>query len=384
MSRRMISQLHLERRIAVVLACAAIAVLSACGQTTVIKEPLVPVAVNKVGDRISDQAIAADRAYIESLRQRLKKLNDAGRPLDEYSMCKAQAWIDFAFSEYTDNDRGGIVEQSLGEARMLIEKMEVGGAYGYSDTPVLEDSLRLREDLWTFVAETKAKVPAGSDGKAGCVDCALAKLEVQLIWIGNEYKDLGWRHADSAIRAAERYRNEVGTAAANCPVGGVTPAPGPQECPKLSCPVVSSVLPNSAETRPKREPLKIPILVHFAYRKVTIAKESEAILDMIALVLKNNPKTTLDLAGHADTRGTVKQNEWLSRNRAAAVRKYLIAKGIEPRRLTSHGEGAISVPTEAGVSQIDAYARARRVDFTFENLPDIETEKQLLDLQPDH
>jgi outer membrane protein OmpA-like peptidoglycan-associated protein len=115
-----------------------------------------------------------------------------------------------------------------------------------------------------------------------------------------------------------------------------------------------------------------------------IASESEPILDAIAKILHDSPETTLTLAGHADTRGTAKQNEWLSRNRASAVRKYLIAKGIAAKRISSHGEGALAVPTEPGISQIEAYARARRVDFIFEKLPDIETEKQLLDLQPDH
>jgi outer membrane protein OmpA-like peptidoglycan-associated protein len=378
---------HPRRGARLLLAAAAALSLAACAQTTVIPEPLPPDGVNKVQDRISDQAIAADRAYIQSLRARLKKLNDAGRPLDDYSLCKAGAWIDFAFSEYTDNDRGGIVEQALLQARSLIETMEAGGGRDYSETPVLADSLRLREDLWRFVAETKAANPIAADGKPGCAACALAKLEVQLIWIGNEYKDLGWRHADSAIRAAERYRNEVDAAVARCALPP-TPPPAPpveaaHDCPPLRCPTVTEPKAPLAPEPVAHNAVKVPILVHFAFGKTAIAPESMSILATIAQVLQAHPQTTLSLVGHADTRGNAKQNARLASDRADAVRAHLIALGITAERLSAHGAGALHVPTDAGLSQREAYARARRVDFVFDHLPDLETEQQLRDLQAD-
>jgi len=383
MPRRTTRLIARPRRGARLLLAAAALSLAACAQITVIPEPLPPDGVNKVHDRISDQAIAADRAYIQSLRARLKKLNDAGRPLDDYSLCKAGAWIDFAFTEYTDNDRGGIVEQALLQARTLIETMEAGGGGDYSETPVLADSLRLREDLWRFVAETKAANPIATDGKPGCAACALAKLEVQLIWIGNEYKDLGWRHADSAIRAAERYRNEVDAAVARCALPPATPTVAEQNCPPLRCPTIVEPKPPLTPEPTAHNAVKVPILVHFAFAKAVIAPESMPILAAIAQVLEAHPQTTLSLVGHADTRGNAKQNARLASGRADAVRAHLIALGIAAERLSAHGAGALHVPTDAGLSQREAYARARRVDFVFDHLPDLETEQQLRDLQAD-
>jgi len=359
------------------LACAAVLALSACARTIDVQDPKTPTGVEPVKSRITDQVIAADLSYIQSLRARLKKLNDAGRPLDEYSMCKAQAWVDFGYSEYTDNDRGGIVEEALAQAAGLIEKMEAGGAYGYSDTPVTPHSQRLREDLWTFIADTKEKVPVGSKDEPGCSACALAKLEVQLVWIGNEYRDLGWRHADSEIRAAERYQRTVIDDIASCPYRGPKAPDSPLSCPPVepqkACPDVSG----------PRGPLVLPVTVHFAFDRSAIANKSGAILSRIADVLREHPEVRVTLVGNTDVRGTTEYNKGLSRRRAEAVKVYLMAAGIEGERLSTKAAGEYPWP-EQGLKPIDAYARARRVTFVFENLPDIKTEQQLIDLQPDH
>lgn len=360
-------------RAALVLAALA---LAGCARTIDVREPTEPTGVAPVSTRISDQVIAADLGYIQSLRARLKKLNDAGRPLDEYSMCKAQAWVDFGYSEYTDNDRAGIVEEALAEADTLIKAMEAGGARDWSDTPVTPHSQRVREDLWTFIAERKAAGPASNGDAPACAACSLAKLEVQLVWIGNEYRDLGWRHADSEIRAAERYRKAVGDDLAHCAA-----APSPAACPPApavpQCPVVPAVSTSA------RGPLMVPIDVHFAFDRSAIANRSAAILSRIADVLRQHPEVTATLTATTDVRGTDAYNAGLSMRRGEAVKVYLIAAGVDEKRLTVKAAGELRVEDPA-LRPIDAFARARRVEFTFEGLRDIETERQLLDLQPDH
>lgn len=373
-SRRDRRQPH--RRAALALAAL---LLAACAQTVEVEDPKAPTGVAPVKTRISDPVIAGDLGYIRSLRERLKKLNDAGRPLDEYSMCKAQAWVDFGYSEYTDNDRAGIVEEALAEADTLITAMEAGGAYEWSDTPVTPHSQRVREDLWTFIADRKAAGPASTGTRPACASCALAKLEVQLVWIGNEYRDLGWRHADSEIRAAERYRKAVDDELASC-AAFETPPP-PARCPPVAaekqCPAVSEALPVA------RAPLRVPINVHFAFDRSTIANESAAILSRIAELMRLHPEITATLVATTDTRGSTEYNAGLSMRRGSAVKVYLISAGVAEQRLKVKAAGELSVD-EPGLKPIDAYARARRVDFTFEGMRDIETERQLLDLQPDY
>jgi outer membrane protein OmpA-like peptidoglycan-associated protein len=55
--------------------------------------------------------------------------------------------------------------------------------------------------------------------------------------------------------------------------------------------------------------------------------------------LRRNPAVRLLIIGHADRRGNEESNETLSRNRAMAVRDYLVRMGIEESRIGTRGEG---------------------------------------------
>jgi outer membrane protein OmpA-like peptidoglycan-associated protein len=48
----------------------------------------------------------------------------------------------------------------------------------------------------------------------------------------------------------------------------------------------------------------------------------------------------VDVNGHTDSQGKDDKNQTLSDNRAAAVKRYLVSKGIAESRLTSTGFGA--------------------------------------------
>ena len=56
--------------------------------------------------------------------------------------------------------------------------------------------------------------------------------------------------------------------------------------------------------------------------------------------LRAHPETFAQIVGHADDRGDAMANSRLAEQRAAAVRSYLVAQGIDPLRLTvvSRGE----------------------------------------------
>ena len=82
------------RRLAAVL-CGSLLLLG-CTRSIVVPEPTAPGGVEPVQTRISDPVIAADLAFIESLRTRMQRLNEEGRPIDDYHLCKAQAWTDLA------------------------------------------------------------------------------------------------------------------------------------------------------------------------------------------------------------------------------------------------------------------------------------------------
>lgn len=66
---------------------------------------------------------------------------------------------------------------------------------------------------------------------------------------------------------------------------------------------------------------------------------SNAELDKLVLLLKNNPALRIELGGHTDNVGADAANLLLSDNRAKAVRDFVVAKGIDGARITAKGYG---------------------------------------------
>ncbi|WP_165726210.1 OmpA family protein [Pseudoalteromonas sp. SA25] len=83
--------------------------------------------------------------------------------------------------------------------------------------------------------------------------------------------------------------------------------------------------------------------VLFDYDKAVIKPESKQSLDVIAQVLEKNKKLSLYVVGHTDDKGSAEYNLALSKRRANAVVKALIADyGIAKTRLIPQGVGPYS------------------------------------------
>lgn len=95
--------------------------------------------------------------------------------------------------------------------------------------------------------------------------------------------------------------------------------------------------------------------ITFDTNKATIRKESETQLNDIAEILKAYPKIEIKIGGYTDNTGNAKANKKLSANRANAVKKALVGKGIESARLEAEGYGSdhpvASNDTESGRQQ---------------------------------
>lgn len=85
--------------------------------------------------------------------------------------------------------------------------------------------------------------------------------------------------------------------------------------------------------------------VFFDIDKATLRPESVQELDKLADIMRNNPNLKIELSGHTDSDGNDDHNMKLSDSRAKAVVDYLIAKGINPARLSWKGYGE-TVPIE--------------------------------------
>jgi outer membrane protein OmpA-like peptidoglycan-associated protein len=77
----------------------------------------------------------------------------------------------------------------------------------------------------------------------------------------------------------------------------------------------------------------------FAQGKSEITPESYQELDDLAGMLKENPGMVIQLEGHTDFRGSKTQNLKLSEDRVAAVKSYLVRKGIDSNRILTRAFG---------------------------------------------
>ena len=78
--------------------------------------------------------------------------------------------------------------------------------------------------------------------------------------------------------------------------------------------------------------------LEFDFGKATIREHSFASLDQLAQLLVNK-KFNLKLAGYTDNVGSVKANLKLSRDRAEAIKTYLVSKGADESLIHSEGYG---------------------------------------------
>ncbi len=140
---------------------------------------------------------------LDALQERLRELNAHGLPIRSYAFAKAQRWLDFARAENESKDRSGIVMEAARQAHRIVQKLENGELNPGPDLPLSEKIKMVRPDLWKL-AESLKRHPAFDT-----VADEVAKLEVQLIWAGYEYAQLGWRTARPHVAEAERLAKEA-------------------------------------------------------------------------------------------------------------------------------------------------------------------------------
>ncbi|MCS6905874.1 MAG: OmpA family protein [Bacteroidia bacterium] len=79
--------------------------------------------------------------------------------------------------------------------------------------------------------------------------------------------------------------------------------------------------------------------IQFEFNKATLRPESFVELDRLVSLMNDASTLVIEIAGHTDNVGSPEYNLKLSRERAAAVRDYLLSKGISPDRVRAEGYG---------------------------------------------
>ena len=79
--------------------------------------------------------------------------------------------------------------------------------------------------------------------------------------------------------------------------------------------------------------------IYFDFEKATFRTESYSELNKLETMMKQNQNLKVEISGHTDFVGSKQFNKKLSQKRAAAVKSFLVSKGVDTRRIKTVGYG---------------------------------------------
>ncbi len=100
----------------------------------------------------------------------------------------------------------------------------------------------------------------------------------------------------------------------------------------------------------------------YDYNKADIRPDAALELDKLVTVLQENPKISVELSSHTDSRGKDAYNMKLSSDRAKSAVNYIISKGIAAARITSKGYGETR-PVMKDAKTEEEFQKNRRTEF---------------------
>ena len=101
--------------------------------------------------------------------------------------------------------------------------------------------------------------------------------------------------------------------------------------------------------------------VYFTRGGVSLLESSNESLDQLYTLLNDNPTMRIELLGYTDNQGDARLNIVLSEKRVAAVKAYLVTKGIATSRITGKGFGGAN-PIASNATE-ETRQLNRRVEF---------------------
>lgn len=118
---------------------------------------------------------------------------------------------------------------------------------------------------------------------------------------------------------------------------------------------------NQSEARMAKT-LRLPAIT-YEFDSIRPPEYAYPFLDKVANVMKDKTSLHLIVEGHTDVLGTAEYNYWLGASRAAAMKAYLVSRGVNAERIRIHSYGKDRPLTLDNSS--DGRRTNRRVEFSF-------------------
>ncbi len=166
------------------------------------------------------------------------------------------------------------------------------------------------------------------------------------------------------------------------PLGGVLgityaawppPPPPPIVVPAAAEPIVEQPAPAPApaavapaqQPPPRPAPKTTTDEIFFDGKSARLTNIAKAVLDGVALRMKNDLNATAVVAGYTDNTGTDKANEELGMKRAQAAKEYLVTRhGIDPGRISTVSKGSTEPAYDNSTAEGKAKNRRAQIVVT--------------------
>jgi OOP family OmpA-OmpF porin len=109
--------------------------------------------------------------------------------------------------------------------------------------------------------------------------------------------------------------------------------------PKMAAPAAAPAPAPVAAPKPTGEKVTVAADALFDFDKAVLRPEGQAKLDELVAKATAIKLEVILAVGHTDRLGSNAYNQKLSEKRAAAVKEYLVAKGVEANRVYTEGKG---------------------------------------------
>jgi outer membrane protein OmpA-like peptidoglycan-associated protein len=223
------------------------------------------------------------------------------------------------------------------------DKTPFGESFDIADEFHLDAGVNLPLRFWSttnWITEVNAIVYNGGDQRP---DNPIYLVTGIRHWFGQS----GWA-LNAAVRANA---SMLGSDSTGCPYGGllgltyapmhlaamVPPPPAPTPVPPPPPPPPGApVTPPPEPVAPPHQPQELRTdEIHFESGSARLTNIAKAILDDVALRMKQEPTSTAVVIGYTDNKESTGAANDLDRRRAEAVRDYLVSRhGIDPSRIT--------------------------------------------------